>query len=155
MISFQFSGASDEFLVPEKDRLVYCSAVNAGDVPRYLSNGPPAGRNAREPGLPQGAPKVPNEWEPFLLRKPVSGTIYEVLNDDLAMVDVGAQDGVRAGMILGVENNFPRLGVTVLDVQEATCLVKRTGRETYFYYRSRSPLNLGDRVSSRPAPAGP
>ena len=113
------------YLIPEKERLVFCSVVNQGDVPRYMRSGPFAladteGRKAR----PEGLPEVPQEWVSFLLKKPVAGTITEILPDQVAVMNVGAKDGLKAGMELvrEGERRFSRL--RVLFTETDRCFVR-------------------------------
>jgi hypothetical protein len=86
------------YLIPEKERLVFCSSVSRGAVPRYMRSGPFSIRNGDDRKVPQGLPEVPPEWAPFLLRKAVEGAIVQVLPNDVAVLSAGAKDGLRAGM---------------------------------------------------------
>jgi hypothetical protein len=144
------------FLVAEKDRLAFCSAVNAGRFPYFPCSG--LGGDVLEPDRrpPAGVPLVPKEWEPFLLPKPVSGTIDEVLREDLAMVNVGSKAGVQPGMLLQYENKRTSSEVTVLYVEEGRCLVKRMGRDAMQpLVRPEFSCKIGEMVSSRHMSGGP
>ena len=77
------------YLIPEKGRLVFCSAVNQGAVPRYMRSGPFSPRIGDVGSAPAGLPEVPPEWAPFLLQKPVFGAITEVLADQVAVLSAG------------------------------------------------------------------
>jgi hypothetical protein len=69
------------YLIPEKERLVFCSIVNLGAIPKYMRSGPFSLREVDRRKPPAGRPEVPPEWSPFLLLKPVTGTITEVLEN--------------------------------------------------------------------------
>ncbi len=88
------------YLIPEKHRLAFCSIVNQGDVPRYMRSGPSSLRDVDRRKPPQGQTEVPPEWASFLLQKPITGTITEVLENQVAIMNVGARTGLKAGMVL-------------------------------------------------------
>jgi hypothetical protein len=117
------------YLIPEKERLVFCSVVNQGDVPRYMRSGPfatlsPVGRKGR----PEGLPEVPPEWASFLLKKPVAGTITEILADEVAVMNVGAKDGLKAGMELVRDDRLHTSRLRVLFTESDRCFVRTIGR---------------------------
>ena len=86
------------YLLPSKERLVFCSVVNLGEKVKYMRDGRFSIDSAPRRSHSEGLPEVPREWAPFLLQRPVSGTITEILADQVAIMDVGTRDGVRAGM---------------------------------------------------------
>ncbi len=86
------------YLIPKKERVVFCSAVNQGIVPRYMRSGPFSLDQTELRKPPPGHPDVPAAWAPFVLQKPVSGTITEILPDHVAILSAGAKDGLKAGM---------------------------------------------------------
>jgi hypothetical protein len=96
------------YLIPEKDRLVFCSAVNQGAMPRFMRSGPFSldDPDFRKP--PPGLPEVPAEWAPSLLQKPVTAAITELLPNKVAILSVGAKVGLKSGMEL-----FPDGGLGV------------------------------------------
>ncbi len=49
------------YLIPEKERLLFCSAVNQGAVPRYMRRGPFSLRDADRRKAPEALPEVPPE----------------------------------------------------------------------------------------------
>lgn len=113
-----------QYLIPEKELVGFCSAVNQGVVPRYMRSGP---FSLDDPDLRKplaGVPEVPPEWAAFLLNNPVSGTITEVLADHVAIVSAGAKDGLKAGMeLVGEEGSFSP-PIKVLFTEADRCFVR-------------------------------
>jgi hypothetical protein len=95
------------YLIPEKERLAFCSIVNQGGVPTFMRSGPFSLRDVDRRKPPEGRPEVPPEWASFLLPKPVTGAITELLEHQVAIIDVGAKDGLKAGMVFVREKNPP------------------------------------------------
>jgi hypothetical protein len=95
------------YLIPEKKRVLFCSVVNQGVVPKYMRSGPFSLAEANRRKSPEGRPDVPPEWAPFLLPKPVTGTITEVLDDQVAIMNAGAKDGLKSGMEFLREKDDP------------------------------------------------
>jgi hypothetical protein len=104
------------YLIPEKDRLAFCSVVNQGDVPRYMRSGHFSLRDADRRKPPEGRPEVPPAWASFLLPKPVTGTITEVLENEVAIMNVGARDGLKAGMVFSRDKSVPFSGLAPIKV---------------------------------------
>jgi hypothetical protein len=155
--------AGRRYLIPEKERLVFCSVVNQGGVPEYMRSGPFSLREVDRQKPPDGEPEVPREWAPFLLRKPVTGTITEVLENQVAMVDVGAKDGVKAGMEFVRDSPWPHSRIKVLFTDLDRCWVRIGTPEVGALPDSSleptalmmglgpldRPLGVGENVSSR------
>jgi hypothetical protein len=138
------------FLVPEQDRLIFCSAANHAFRPNWVSRGPGVFGGPFSKIRLEGIPKVASEWKPYILPKPVTATITELISQELVMLDKGAKEGLRAGMLFVRENdpNSPRY--TVLYVDEARCLVKDLDRydpllKTLIW---RAPLAAGRTMST-------
>jgi hypothetical protein len=154
------------YLIPEKDRLAFCSVVNQGDVPRYMRSGPFSLRNVDRRKPPEGRPEVPREWASFLLTKPVTGTITEVLENQVAIMNVGARDGLKAGMVFLREKSGPFSGQTPIkvlftetdrsfvriDTTNVGPLPNYSSFESRWPFRSK-PLGPGEKVSSRSSDA--
>ncbi len=104
------------YLIPEKERMAFCSIVNQGHVASYMRSGPFSLRDVDRQKPPEGRPEVPPEWASFLLPKPVTGTITEVLENQVAIMNVGARDGLKAGMVFVREQNDPFSGHTPIKV---------------------------------------
>jgi hypothetical protein len=142
------------FLVPEKERLLFCSAANGAFIPRCVSRGPgkaypgPFARRTLE-----GVPIVPREWKPFLLTQPVVGSITELISQDRVMIDKGAKDGIRAGMLIVRANDTNSPHYTVLYVEDGRCLIKDLRHYDpiveHFRYPDPFPLVLGRKMSTR------
>ena len=152
------------YLIPEKERLAFCSIVNQGDVPRYMRSGPFFVPNVGRRKPPEGRPEVPPEWASFLLPKPVTGTITEVLENQVAIMNVGARDGLKAGMVFVREQSVPFSGhtpikvlFTEIDLSFVRIDTPNVGPlpnsssssfEILLLFRSK-PLGPGEKVSSR------
>ena len=112
------------YLVPEKERLVFCSAVNQGVLPRYMRSGPFSLREARKRNPPDGRPEVPRDWGPFLLQKPMAGAISEVLTDQVAVLSAGTSDGIKAGMEFVRESDMGSSPIRVMFTETDRCIVR-------------------------------
>jgi hypothetical protein len=147
------------YLIPEKGRLVFCSAVNQGNVPRYMRSGPFSLRDVDRRSAPAGLPEVPPEWAPFLLQKPVSGAITEVLADQVAVLSAGAKAGLKAGLEFVREKNQRSTRIRILFTEPEHCFVRISTPEIGILPDSvRRPLNwilrpeplvVGEKISSR------
>jgi hypothetical protein len=126
------------YLVAASERLKFCNEINRGDAPSFVPSRPPSvaemGKQAPRPGLPT----LPREWNNLWLAKPIVGKVAEVITGPYARVNLGARDGVRAGMILHGGEAFGIFELTVCAVESGNCVVK-----------SRSILK---RSGSSPAP---
>jgi hypothetical protein len=147
------------YFVSEADKEKFCDRVNQRDAYFWarvlVYAGPPAlGRKTGE-----GLPSVPKDWAPLILQKPVQGKIIEIVADDRARVDLGAESGVWKGMTLLVDaTGHP--GGTVMEVGPRTCIVtmKYISPEmllAQYYRKKESPtephgfFKLGQTVRSR------
>jgi hypothetical protein len=149
------------YLISEKERVVFCSAINRGVVPRYMRNGPFVLRRADLEKLPDGVPEVPEEWARFLLPKPVDGTITEVLADETAILNLGAKHGLNSGMELAFEKRDYPFMVKVLFTETDRSVVRldtRDGRTLpgtshagmpFKMLWQDGPFVVGESVSSR------
>jgi len=149
------------YWIPEKERVDFCSIVNQGDVPKYMRIGPFSLRDVDRRNPPEGRPEVPREWASFLLPTSVTGTITELLENKVAIIDVGAKDGLKAGMVFVREKNAPFSWMTPIKVlfTEIDRSFVRIGTPNAGPLPSSSasqrllpptkPLGLGEKVSSR------
>jgi hypothetical protein len=115
------------YLVPEERMLAFANAINAGREPRshvigavfYL-------RSGDEGKATSGLPSLPGRWQEFLLRKPMAGTVAEVVRREtdtkrpIVIIDRGSNAGLREGMTLVAVNprrpHF-RADLTILSLQ--------------------------------------
>ena len=150
------------YLIPEKERVAFCSIVNQGDVPKYMRDGPFSVQSSFDrPKHPEGRPEVPPEWASFLLPKAVTGRITELLENHVAIMDVGAKDGLKAGMVFMREKNAPFSWldpIKVLFTETDRSFVRMSTPDagplpkSSRYQRllqSNKPMGLGEKVSSR------
>lgn len=145
--------ADRTYLVPEKQRMDFCNAVNQGGLPTFMRSGRFVLRDIDRETLPTVAPEVPPEWSRFLLQPQLAGKITQLLPDGWAVLNLGAQDGLRAGMSFEFVGTGLPSPVTMFAALEEESIVKvatSTGTHT------RSVLDLlkcqpvvGGRVTSR------
>ncbi len=88
------------YLIPEEDKQEFVNAVNQGQEPRERPHGSFYLRRGDWEKKVAGLPETPREWEPLFLKKPLHGKVIEVLGDDRARVDLGADSGVWKDMEL-------------------------------------------------------
>jgi hypothetical protein len=120
------------YLVPADDLVSFCNDINQGREPRTSSHGSQLLRRGDEKKSVTGFPKVPAEFEQYLLAKPVEATIIAVgaytsrpsvvdwkFKDTPVTIDAGKQQGVRVGMELVVTKPRDRVeSVRVTKVEE-------------------------------------
>jgi hypothetical protein len=153
------------YLIPDKEILAFCGVVNQGVLPRYLRSGT---FSLDDPDLrrpPPGAPEVPAEWAPFLLKKHVSAAVSEILADNVAILNVGAKDGLKAGMEFVREKNplSPRFKILFTETNRSFVRSSNGGigalpessPSAIGARMSRSaPLAVGEKLSSRASDTG-
>src|SRR5206468_3601587 len=130
-----------------------CNAVNQGRMPWCVRSGPFAISTFGYERPPEAKPVVPREWQPFLLPKPLAGLVTEVLPDCAAVVDLGARDGVRAGMVVDGGGGWYIPHGPVVAVFEDYSVVKLpplsesgSGSMAEWF---RGPFSLGQKLTSR------
>jgi hypothetical protein len=122
------------YLIADTDVLRFCNAVNLGLEPRdswwgrfYLrvAMTEKVKNGVEEPSLETaaGLPSLPQQWTPFLLKRPLRGQVIDVLNNGRAIVDLGSQEGVRVGMELLIEDGPACDLATVKRVEAHQCTV--------------------------------
>jgi hypothetical protein len=112
-----------------RDRLLeFCNSVNGGLIPDvrwrdfgvYLRDGDQKKKAA-------GPPPLPKECSPYLLAKPQHGKITSLIDAYTAVVDIGHERGLRAGMELYTDfpMNFEKnVEVIIVDVHDNDCIVQ-------------------------------
>lgn len=85
------------YLVPESDMLDFCNSINQGLEPSQYGGSFYLHRKSRGK-RPKGFPKLPGNWNNFLLETPVSGKILNVTGNN-AFLDAGTNKGVQTGML--------------------------------------------------------
>jgi hypothetical protein len=103
------------YLIPEGDKQEFCNAVNGGIEPRSERHGRFYLRRGDWDKKVTGLPRVPKDWSPLLLKKPLRGRVIDVLSGGRARVDLGTDDGVWKGMELWVDTKGSGL-VQVVEV---------------------------------------
>jgi hypothetical protein len=121
------SWGSRRYLIPADDIVGFCNNFNEGREPRDIIHGSYLLRRGDEQKKVTGFPKVPKEYEPYLLAKPIEATITEVrpyttrpsiidfkFKDTTVIIDAGTKQGLRVGMELTVTQ--PRDAVNSLRI---------------------------------------
>ena len=135
------------YLVPEKQLLEFCNAVNQGEEPRDSEWGEFYMGKGHEKLKVAGLPDLPKPWNDFLLEAPVQGRVVEFLPEMQARVDIGRKDGLRAGMeLVPAEGEFFS-DQEILTTKEAHAIIKPKHPEGN--YRA---IRVGDLVTTRRPP---
>jgi hypothetical protein len=104
----------------------------------------------------EGVPSVARQWNSFLLKESVHGKVVEKLTDGRGKIDLGADDGLKAGMEMLVEDEVSsvqekrtqfggrRYGIIRLIAVEAHRSTVEVKNTEFFH-----GLKKGQRVSSR------
>jgi hypothetical protein len=150
------------YLIPEKERVDFCSSVNQGEIPKYMRDGPfSLDAVVDRPKPPQGRPEVPPEWAAFLLPTSVTGTITELLENQVAIIDVGAKDGLKAGMVFIRETNavfslmtsikvlFTEADRSFVRISEPDAGPLPRSSAARRFFRPTKPLGLLEKLNSR------
>jgi hypothetical protein len=99
--STKFTPIEGIVLVPEGREREVCNLVNLGLPAHNLR----WSTYLRESGVPAGvpnigAPRLPPEWAPMLLKAPIEGRVVEVLAADRARIDFGSDRGAMTGLVV-------------------------------------------------------
>jgi hypothetical protein len=114
------------YLVPENDRLVFCSVINRGDMPTNMRNGRFASIDHYSGKRPKGMPEVPEEWRPFLLQRPVTAAITELLPNQVVTINAGAKAGLEAGMEICCEHPSDHGSIKILFTENDRSFARST-----------------------------
>ena len=153
------------YLVAGKELLEFCNAVNLGMEPRLRSIGgrfllrakvtKPFLVGEEDPAVEQarGLPRVPGQWQPYLLRAPVQGNVISVLSHTRGRINLGRKDGILKDMELFVGRE-PRHGARVRAAAIARVLAVDADSSTVEVAHTRfflaAVLEEGQVVLSRP-----
>jgi hypothetical protein len=150
------------YLVPTaKDGIInFCNAINLGFEPRTFPAGWPYLKASDAKVKVRGYPSLPNKWQGYLVRKPITGSVISVrlttktgadpydphgpsVRIAVATVNAGRKAGLRPGMRLDVK---PPSGSPLLEVVKVSadkCTVE------FPVFAGTVLLKVGDRVSTR------
>jgi len=137
------------YLLPDREVLRFCNAVNLGLEPKDSMYGrfylrmvmtDKVKRGEEEATLEraEGLPALPAQWGPFLLKRPLRGQVTDVLKDGRATIDLGSREGLRESMELLVEEephgdgpaagrNYGLAKVVAVEAYRCTAEVKHPG----------------------------
>jgi hypothetical protein len=136
------------YLVAPRDLVKYCNAVNFGREPRAGAHGSFFLRQGDWDRKTEGRPLVPEEYRPYLLARPIEGTIRRVgparleegragirLSRTTVTLDVGRRHGVLPGMEFSVHEGHRTAEVLTVAEHEATAeivdILTRPGAPEY------------------------
>ena len=158
MLPVEWSGRI--YLLHEKDVMDFANAVNLGLEPRQQlssmhSSSPWYGslylRSGDESKKVIGKPRLPKEWQSFLLSKPVVAKVLSVEKTKVtkyitaftATINIGSRSGLKVGMslLLKDEEPSPWNGTKVISVAEKTAKIRKESL--------RGELKVGDKIFSR------
>lgn len=130
------------YLVPTNEIVEFCCEVNQGGEPRHGNWGQFYLRQNDWTKQATGSPVVPERWTKFLLGKPATGKITQLINKREAWLDVGAKEGILEGMLLIARDHGKLMfsKVRVKTVEKDRCRIKCEWKD--------SELAVGQTVSS-------
>ena len=145
------------YLVPNDEMIRFCNSVNSGSERNgdawsfFLRQGDP-------PEEPTGLPKVPEEFDSYLLRKPVEAQILSVgqytIEPGLAetkfyiypvKIDAGSASGLQVGMELDVlepPSTFQTVEITKVEQNQSEGVIEQMDDDRH------TPV-VGSRLSTR------
>lgn len=114
------------YLIPPKEMLEFCNAINAGTEPRTDIHGLHLLRWGDHSKAVQGLPTVPDEFKDYLLARPIEAEVIEVREraDDrtLVVLNRGKMHGLLPGMELYIiEPDHLLESVRVTKVEDERC----------------------------------
>jgi len=134
------------YLIPSNNIAAFCSEVNQGGEPRRGDHGHYYLRRDDWTKAVVGRPTVPTQWTRYLLNKPVTGRITELITKQEAWLDLGAEHGILKDMVLNAKTsmfNIKYLPVKVESVEKGRCRIRCE------YMDMGYELAVGEIVSSR------
>lgn len=139
------SWGSRRYLIPADDFVGFCNKINEGQEPRSSSHGFYLLRRGDEKARVTGFPKVPKEYQDYLLTKPIEATIIGVgpyttrpsladwkFKDTPVTLDVGARQRLRVGMELVVtkpQHTVEFVRVTKVEETRSEAIMIQAGEE--------------------------
>jgi hypothetical protein len=155
---------SRHYLVPADDMIGFCNHVNEGEEPRAAVRGFYFLRRGDEKKAVDGLPKVPGEFQPYLLMHPIHATITNVapyltrpsiadwkFKDTLVTLNIGTKAGLRIGMELVVTqpiNIVESVRITKVEDTWSEAVMTQTGEnepgpKIGWELCTRAPWNAG------------
>jgi hypothetical protein len=154
---------SRHYLIPADDLVGFCNNINEGQEPRKDSHGTYLLRREDEKKPVTGFPKVPAEYEAYILAKPIEATIITVspsatrpsvadwkFKDTHVTIDAGKQQGLRVGMELFVtkpQNTVNSVQITKVEETRSDAVMVQIGEnepgpKTGWRLSTQSPWNV-------------
>ncbi len=134
-----------QYLIPADDFAGFCNCVNDGSEPRSDIHGSYFLRMGDEKKPVSGLPKVPNEFQSYLLSKPIVAEIISVgtyktrpsvagwkFKDTPVVLNAGTKMGLRPGMDLMVvdpANKVESVRVTKVEENQSEAIMTQMGED--------------------------
>jgi hypothetical protein len=131
------------YLLRPDEVLGFCNAANLGLEPRpeeadgsFLVRAIMTARAAAGVERPHleaahGLPRIPHDWDRYLLRSSLRGRVLEMTKSGRAWIDVGSRQGLHKGMrvMLAVEGSgLGSAPVEVIESEDVKSLIQAAGR---------------------------
>lgn len=131
------------YLVPKDEIVDFCSCVNSGREPRNRPHGRFYLRRMDWEKQVVGRPNLPAEFQEYLLKTSVSGTIVALVDAQTGIINLGSKDGLRNGMTLTAQGKqgFMFSTVRITQAGETNSVVKCKWKD--------SKLAVGQTVTSK------
>jgi hypothetical protein len=139
------SWGTRRYLIPTDDIVGFCNNINEGREPRMDSHGFYLLRRGDEKKNVSGSPKMPDEYQHYLLAKPTETTIVAVgpyttrpsvvdwkFKDTPVTLDGGTKHGLRVGMELFVtkpRNTVESVRITKVEETRSEAIMIQAGEE--------------------------
>jgi hypothetical protein len=141
------------YLVARDELLDFCNEINQGAEPRNHPDGSFCLLGGRWTVSVSGRPKLPNEWQAYLLANPLHGKVVEMVNPRIGKLNLGEKDGVRKGMVLTIGGgSLEANGVRVVSVEKNSCLIREENELIVPVIKTGQPVSsrVGPREQPRP-----
>jgi hypothetical protein len=156
------------YLVPADDVVGFCNRVIDGSEPRYDIHGLYLLRMGDEKKPVAGLPKVPNEFQVYLVSKPIEAEVISVgayktrpsvadwkFKDTPVVLNAGTSKGLQPGMeLLLVEpkNKVESMRITKVEENQSEAIMTQTGEDqpgpkVGWCFSTRAPWNVFLRTS--------
>lgn len=157
------SWGSRHYLIAADDMVGFCNNINSGQEPRNDMHGFCLLRRGDESQPVTGLPKVPAEYQEYLLAKPIEATIIAVgsyktrpsvvdwkFKETPVTIDAGTRQGLRVGMELSITkpgDKVEPVRITQVEEMRSEGVITQIGEgapgpEVGWRLSTRSPWNL-------------
>lgn len=147
LVSVFWAGRS--YLVPEERMVLFVSAINLGAEPRNEEYGLFYLEKDDWNKQVTESPTLPEKFTQYLLSEPISGQITEVTDEGDAWINLGVQNGLKAGMVMVMIDGVETVPVLVKKVNQTRCRIKSIRGPGYFM-RGQNIFSFNPEESEKP-----